>query len=65
MLLDQVRDKTYGEQVQQAKGIVAGLPGRPAEEIRDALAKAKIDAKIINQLAPEPQKKKGLFDFLR
>jgi uncharacterized protein (DUF2225 family) len=66
ILLDQVRDKTYNDQMQQAKSIISGMPGKPAEEIRDALAKAKIESKIINQLVPEPAKKnKGLFGFLR
>ncbi|HBA82667.1 MAG TPA: hypothetical protein DCZ95_01110 [Verrucomicrobia bacterium] len=65
VLLDQIRDKTYNEQMQQAKGIIAGMPGKPLEEVREALTKARIDAKLISQLVPEPQKKKSMFGFLR
>ncbi len=64
VLLDDIKDKTLDEQLQQAQTLIAELPRKEPENIREALQRAKIDPRIIARLLPEPPKKKGLFGFL-
>jgi len=63
-VLELSRDALIEAQMKKARSIMAGMTGKPAEEIRTALVQVGIDSATISRLMPEAGKK-GLFKFLK
>lgn len=63
-VLELSREALTEAQMKKASAIMAGMPGKPVEEIRTALVQGGIEVAVIARLIPAAGKK-GLFKFLK